>query len=641
MAISLRRALIGAPLPTARALHERLSKVVALPVFASDAISSSAYATEAILVAILAGAGTSRLSAVLPIGFGIFLLLWIVSFSYRQTVLAYPTGGGSYIVARESLGIGAATIAGASLLIDYILTVAVSVAAGIAAVTSAFPFLRPHTVLLCAMAVALIALANLRGVRESGLLFSIPTYSFVASMLVTIAWGVLKAFSGYVPPPEPGVAPLAPPLGALASLPLFLALHAYASGCTALTGVEAISNGVQAFRPPEGRNAAVTMLWMAGILGVLFMGVTYLAWAFHVVPSAVAEGSGGETVVSKITRMAWGGKHGFYYVVQFTTMAVLVVAANTSFADFPRLSAILARDRFLPRQFANVGDRLVYNYGILTLAVLAVALIAILSGNVNGLLPLYAVGVFLSFTLSQAGMVRRWFRLRTPGWRHSAAINGFGACVTGIVLLVLAITKFHPSDANVLFRLPFGLRLPLIGDSVRAGAWLVVLLIPLMVGMFYRIHAHYLTAASQLTLVGYRMPPPPPNTIIVLVPSVNRGIIPALQYAKSLGQDTRALHIETEPEATPRLREEWDTWGLGIPLLIMESPYRSLVAPLFRYLDEVQTERRHMVTLVIPEFVAVKWWHKLLHNQSGLILKLALLRRKDVVVTNVRYYLAR
>ncbi|HEX2999126.1 MAG TPA: APC family permease, partial [Armatimonadota bacterium] len=607
MAISLRRALIGTPIATARAAHERLDKWVALPIFASDAVSSSAYATEAILIALMASAGVGSLSAALPITFGIALLLVIVAFSYRQTVLAYPTGGGAYIVARENLGSSWATVAGASLLIDYVLTVAVSVSAGIAAVTSAFEQLRPYTVLLALFAIGLLTLANLRGVRESGYFFAIPSYSFMVSIFLTIVAGMVVLARGG----GPAVHAAGPsPMTALRSLPLFLALHAYASGCAALTGVEAISNGVQAFKPPEGRNAAITMLWMASILMVLFVGITYLANAFAIVPETGVGGHGsGETVISMIASAVWGGKRTFgYLAVQATTMLILILAANTSYAGFPRLAAILANDRFLPRQMGNVGDRLVYNNGIIILAAIAAILIVVFGGSVQGLLPLYAVGVFLSFTISQTGMVRHWFSLHTTGWQHSAAINCVGAFTTGVVLIVLAVTKFMPHDANLLFTLPF--KVPLMGNEVRAGAWLVVLFIPMLVGTFHKIHNHYHAVASQLTLIGFEKPRPPRNTVILLVPSINRGVIPALLYAKSLGQDTRAVHIEMDPSTTPRLLKEWEEWERDIPLLVLESPYRSLVDPLFRYLDEVQTEREHLVTLIIPEFVPLKWWHK-------------------------------
>lgn len=634
MPLSLRRALIGRPIATSRALHERLPKWVALPIFASDAVSSTAYATEEILIALLL-AGTAALSMSLPIAGGIALLLIIVTLSYRQTVLAYPTGGGAYIVAKENLGIGWATVSGAALLIGYIVTVSVSVAAGVHAITSAFAELRPYSVTLGVVIIVLLTLANLRGLRESGFAFALPSYSFMAAMALTIVAGLVMLARGQV---APASTVAVEPVGVSGLVWIFFLMRAYAAGCTALTGIEAISNGVQAFQPPEGQNASKTMLLMAAIMLALFGGITYLANVFQIVPDVGSGGHGaGETVVSKIAAIVWGGKRGFYFVVQGTTMLILVLAANTSYAGFPRLAAILARDRFLPRQLANVGDRLVYNNGIVILAALSALLLVLFQGSVHGMLPFYAVGVFLSFTISQAGMVRRWFRLRTPGWRQSAALNLVGALTTFVVMVVLAVTRFMPPDSNVIFTLPFSL--PLVGDTIRSGAWIVAILIPLLVWLFNRIHGHYIAVASQLTLINYRMPRMPQHTVIVLVPSINRGIIPALQYAKAMGHDTRALHIEAEPETTPRLRREWEEWGMGVPLLVLESPYRSLVDPLFRYLDEVQSEREHVVTIILPEFVPLRWWHKLLHNQSSFILKVALLFRRDVVLTNVRYHL--
>ncbi len=638
MALSLRRWLFGRPIATARAAHERYDKWIALPIFASDAVSSSAYATEEILLALML-VGTTVLSASLWVAAAIGALLLIVAFSYRQTVLAYPTGGGAYIVGRENLGMRAAMVAGAALLIDYVLTVSVSVAAGVAAITSAVPGLHPHTVLLGVFFIGLIALLNLRGLRESGIPFALPSYSFILVMLTTIVVGAVHLFRHGAPPPPPDVYSLGP-TEALGTLGLIYVLRAFASGCAALTGIEAISNGVQAFRPPEGVNAAKTMLWMAFILFVLFLGVTGLAYGYHIVPHHGGGHGAGETVVSQIAATVWGGKRNLGYgAVQFTTMLILILAANTSFAGFPRLCAILAKDRLLPRQFGSIGDKLVFNNGILILMLVSMALIVLFKGSVHGLLPLYAVGVFLSFTISQAGMVKRWWRLRTPRWQWSALMNGIGALATLTVLVVLLIAKFMPPDANVLW--PLGFEVPVMGNTLRAGAWMVAVLVPMMVWTFYRINSHYEGVRSQLTLIGFDPPPAPKNTIILLVPSINRGTFPALQYAKSLGQDTRALHIEMDPETTPRLRDEWEKWGLGVPLLILESPYRSLIDPLFRYLDEVQTEGPHLVTLIVPEFVAVKWWHKALHNQSGLLLKLALLLRRDVIVTNVRYHLSR
>jgi amino acid transporter len=606
----LRRILLGSPLPTHRAKHERLPKLLALPVFASDNLSSSAYATEEILFALLL-AGTIYFSYAVHIAAAITLLLVIVTISYRQTVMAYPTGGGAYIVARENLGSRPATVAAAALLIDYVLTVSVSVAAGIAAIDSAFVVLRPWRVTLCVVAIVAMTLANLRGVRESGWFAAVPSYSFVFAMLIMLAVGAYRIASGM--PPVEAVRHAAQEGGH--PLTVFLLLKAFASGCAALTGVEAISNGVQAFRPPEGRNAAITMIWMSAFLGTFFLGITYEVQAFRALGSSIVPIHGGETVVSQLARSVFGSS-GFYYVMQATTAMILILAANTAFAGFPRLSAILAQDRFLPRQLANVGDRLVYNNGIIALAVLSALLCVIFQGSTHLLIPLYAVGVFLSFTLSQSGMVRRWYSLKTPGWQYSAFVNGLGAVATGIVLVVIAVEKF------------------------THGAWMVVVLIPALVWMFHRIYTHYRQLGAELSLQDYCVPPPLHNKVVVLVPGVNRGVIPALQFAQSISDDVQAVHVEIDPEKTSRVREEWRQWGLGIPLVVLESPYRSLVGPVLdhvRRLDELRPDDH--IVVVIPEFVTPKWWEKALHNQSGLLLKFYLLFVPNVVVVNIRYWI--
>jgi amino acid transporter len=609
----LRRIVLGRPLASERAKHERLPKILALPVFASDALSSSAYATEEILLALLL-VGTAVFELSLPIATGIAVLLMIVAISYRQTVMAYPTGGGAYIVAKDNLGTVPATVAAASLLIDYVLTVSVSIAAGVAALTStpALASWQPYAVWLGIGFIALIAIANLRGVRESGLLFAFPTYLFVGSALAMIAIGLWRYLSGLPPAtmlhqtPEPGGH----------ALTWFLILRAFASGCAALTGIEAISNGVQAFRPPEGKNAATTMTWMAVILSTLFLGITYLAWGWHarypeqIIPHA----HGGETIVSQVARTSVGSGP-FYYLVQAATAMILILAANTSFADFPRLSAMLARDRFLPRQLSNVGDKLVHNNGILILAVLAGLLVIIFRGSTHLLIPLYAVGVFLSFTLSQTGMVKHWFTVKGQGWKRNALINGIGGLATAVVLIVIASTKF------------------------MHGAWVIVLLIPTIVVGLFKIHHHYQELARQLSLEGQRLPPVPHNTVLVLISSIHRGVLPALQYARSLSQNVRAVYVEIEPETTPRLWAKWEEWGQNIPLVVLPSPYRSLIEPLLQYIDTVEEERSDdVITVVIPEFVTPKLWQKLLHNHSGLLLKFALLFKRNVVVANVRYW---
>lgn len=601
----VKRLLVGVPMPLAQARHERLSKTVALAVFASDPLSSVAYATEEILLVLIL-AGSAALSYSLPVALGIAALLAIVVTSYRQTVAAYPQGGGAYLVAKDNIGRYSALTAAAALLVDYVLTVAVSVVAGIAALTSAVPWLHSYRVVLSVLAVAGIALGNLRGVRESGRMFAAPTYFFVASILATVAYGLVGAIFDWLPE-----APYEPHPPGLEGIGLFLLLRSYAAGCTALTGVEAVSNGVQALKPPEGRNAQTIMTALGIISIVMFLGITYLAYDFGIIPG------GDETVVSKIARRVFGTGV-LYYAVQIATLLILVLAANTSYADFPRLSSILARDHFVPRQFANQGDRLVFSNGILILSGFSILLIVAFQGDTHSLLPLYAVGVFLSFTLSQSGMVRRWLRLREKGWRWRVWINGVGAVVTGVVLLTLAVTKFVE------------------------GAWIVVVVIPVLVVTFIVMHRHYDEVARELSLEGLDEPPRFQHTVLVLIGDVHRGVVRAVQYARTLAPTAtvRAVYVETDPARTARLEEKWGKWGLGVPLVVLTSPYRSLLRPLLDYLDQIQSRGDdQMVTIVLPEFLPRHWWQHVLHNQTALLVKGALLFRKNTVVADVPYLL--
>jgi len=601
----LKRLLVGAPIPTAQARHERLTKRAALAVFASDALSSVAYATEEILlVLVLAGSGALFFS--IPIGIAIALLIAIVVSSYRQTIRCYPQGGGAYIVAKDNLGTFAGLVAGAALLIDYVLTVAVSVAAGVAAITSAFPVLFEHRVALGVFFIIAIMTANLRGIRESGNLFSAPTYLFIASFGGMLAYGFTRWVFGWEMsmPPRPEAA-----AEGMQAATLFLILRAFASGCTALTGVEAVSDGVPAFRPPESRNARTVLVWLGAILIVLFMGITFLAHHFHVVPNAK------ETVVSQLARQIFGGGL-LYYEIQVITMLILILAANTSFADFPRLAYFLARDGYIPRQFGTRGDRLVYSNGILILGATAAVLIVLFGGETHALIPLYAVGVFISFTLSQASMVRRWLTRREEGWWWRWWLNAVGASITGLVMVVIAATKF------------------------RHGAWIVVLLIPLLVALFLGVHRHYADVAGQLSMERYDPPPPIRNTVLVLVGDLHQGVSVALRYAQSLSPAVKAVFVETDPERTRRLEEKWGKWGLGIPLVVLSSPYRSILAPFLDYVDHhLALGEDHMVTIVIPEFIPRRWWQHLLHNQTALLIKGALLFRKRVVVVDVPFHL--
>ena len=602
----LKRLIVGAPIPSHLAHHERFSRVTGLAVLSSDPLSSVAYATEEIL-RVLAVGGVAALSLVTPIGALIALIMAIVVFSYRQTVHAYPSGGGAYIVARENLGRMPSLVAAASLLIDYVLTVSVSIAAGVAAITSALPHWRVEPVWLCLAFVAMLMLGNLRGLRESGRLFAGPTYLFIVSIFVMIAVGAFRYASGTLhelPPPEH-------PLPAGTDLlPLFVLLTAFSNGCTALTGVEAVSNGVPAFRPPESRNAAQTLVAMAVMAIAMFAGITVLAHAYGIVPNE------SETVVSQIARATFGGRGWAYYTVQAATMAILVLAANTAYADFPRLSSILARDRFLPRQFMNQGDRLAFSNGILILSVLASGLLVAFEGDTHALLPLYMIGVFVSFTLSQAGMVLHWRASRAPGWRTSAAINGFGAAVTGVVLLIVAVTK------------------------AAEGAWIILLMIPVLVALFEVTRRHYQQVASALTLRDWQPGQPGGHVVLVPIGGIQRAVVKALQYARALTPDVRAVYVEIDPAATADLQRQWGQWGQGAELVVLDSPYRSLLEPLLEYVEAAQAaDPRGYVTVILPEFVPHRLWHHLLHNQHALLIKGALLFKPNVVVTSVPFHL--
>lgn len=620
MIAELKRLVIGSPIETARAAHERLNKRTALAVFSSDAMSSSAYATEEILRHLaLAGPvliGAAAFPYAGPLAGLIALLLIIVVFSYRQTIAAYPKGGGSYIVCSENLGRLPGLVAGAALLTDYILTVAVSISAGVFALTSLIRPLAPYSVIIAVVAIMLIALANMRGLRESGALFAAPTYIFLAMVLAMIVYAGVRWLTGdtivITPPPGPVAGPGDMVLGAdthFEPIGLFLLMASFASGCAALTGIEAIADGVPAFKKPEAHNARITLVWMAVFLLTMFLGITWLS-------GYGAEPRNDESVLSQIGRGVFG-QGLLHTVLQFSTAGILFLAANTAFADFPRLASFIARDRFLPRQFTSLGDRLVFSNGIILLAASSAALVVIFNAKVTNLIPLYAVGVFLGFTLSQTGMVRRWFRLREPGWQRSAALNGLGAITTFIVLWVIIIAKF------------------------AEGAWMVVVLIPTIVLLFLGINKHYLNASKQLSLAGLEPPPPLRNTVIVPVSTLHRGVINALKYAESIAPgNVTAVHVSMDEEQTAKVRAKWAKWGGDTPLVVLDSPYRSLVRPLVRYLDEVDQRWDHdVITVVLPEFVPAKWWHHLLHNQTAFLIKGALLFRKNRIVASVPYRL--
>lgn len=617
---SLRAWLLGSPLATYEEIRQRLSKLQALAVFSSDALSSVAYAPEEIMLA-LAAAGTFALSASFPIALGISALLLIVASSYFQTIHAYPSGGGAYIVAHDNLGQWPGLLAAAALLIDYVLTVAVSASAGVAAIVSAFPAVTPFRIPIALLAIAVIAWANLRGVRESGTLFSAPTYGFIAVMFILIALGLIGLAGGEI---RSHVGRAGEVLsGPSQALALILLLRAFASGTTALTGVEAISNGIPAFRKPEPENAGRTLVAMVVLLGAMFLGVTYLAVVLGLAPVE------GQTLVSQIGRRVFGDGM-LYLLLQVATAAILFLAANTSFADFPRLAAILARDRYLPRQLANLGDRLVFSNGILALTVLASALVILFGALPHRLIPLYAVGVFLSFTLSQAGMVRHWRGIRGRSWVWKAALNGLGSVVTGLVLVVISATKF------------------------LHGAWIVILLMPIFMAGFQAIRRHYRAVAEQLSLASLQpqdwagLAGERRHKVVVPISGMHRGTLGALKFARSLSADVVAVVVNVEPEVTRRVQELWGEWGGDIPLVVLESPYRSTLAPLLGYLEQVDQRDtdRGLAVVVLPQFIPARWWHNLMHNQTARLIKRVLVYRRGLVGTDrimidVPYHLAR
>ena len=606
-AFSLKRLLVGRPIPSHLAHHERLSRVTGLAVLSSDALSSVAYATDFILATLLV-AGVGAFSYAIPISLVIAALLAVVAFSYRQTIYAYPTGGGAYIVAKENIGSTAGLIAAASLLVDYTLTVAVSISAGVLAITSALPRLDVYRVEMCLGFLAILAIGNLRGIRESGRIFAVPTYVFVVSVAVLIAAGMYEYLTG-------GVAPLEVPLPTTAghqTLTTFLLLTAFANGCTAMTGVEAVSNGVPAFRPPEAKNASATLVAMAVMAIGMFVGITVLAHAYRVIPSAAESG------VSQLGRAIFGGHTFLYYLLQAATTLILVLAANTAYADFPRLASIVSRDGYLPRQFMNQGDRLAFSNGIIVLSAFAAILILAFRGDTQALLPLYMIGVFVSFTLSQAGMVIHWRKTREPGWKISTLINGFGALVTGVVLIIVAVTK------------------------TLEGAWIVLLLIPLIVALFRTTRLHYYHVASELTLRGYAPQPRAHNTVLIPIGGVQRAVVEALRYAETLSDDVRAIYVDADPIGTEHVRKDWETWGGRVRLIVLPSPYRSLMEPLLEYIQQVGREQPNdYVTVILPEFVPRRWWQHLLHNQRALLIKGALLFRPNTVVTSVPFHLSK
>ncbi|MGD9995927.1 MAG: APC family permease [Ilumatobacteraceae bacterium] len=607
MATPLKRILIGRPIASAEEHHHRLSKKVALPVFASDAISSTAYATEEILRVFLltAGAGVAAYSRLVPISIMVLVLLGVVAISYRQTIHAYPSGGGSYVVSRENLGVRPSLVAGASLLTDYILTVAVSVAGGVAAIISAFPDLGDYRVHLCVGFIALMTVANLRGVKESGAIFAPPTYVYVTSLVLLVGVGLYRIFLGDLDA-IPHTGEQAALLEGEGAVTMLIFLKAFASGAVALTGVEAVSNGVPAFKKPESRNASTTLNWMAAILGSCFFGLAIVSQHLKPVPAEH------ETVLAQLAEQVFGGRNVLFFVMQFATFAILILAANTAYADYPRLSSIIAKDGYLPRQFANRGDRLVFSNGIIFLAAMAIVLVMVFGGKVEALIPLYAVGVFTGFTLSQTGMCRHHLRDREPNWRVNLVVNGLGAITTAAVALIVITTKFTD------------------------GAYVSVIVIIVLVLVFMAIKRHYARVQDAVTVhEGYHVQRKQ-HLVVVLVGSINKGVVHAVEYARSLAPDRLiGLSVVADPEEGQRLLADWDRFDMPIELHTISSPYRDLTGPVLAYLDELDRESEdEQITVVIPEFVT-KLSSQWLHNQSALALKAKLLYRPNTVVTSV------
>jgi amino acid transporter len=608
----IKRALLGRPIATAEEMQERLPKKYALPVFASDAISSTAYATEEILLALVL-AGVAAVTLSIYVAVAVVVLLAFVALSYQQTVHAYPNGGGSYVVSRENLGLAPGMIAAGSLMVDYVMTVAVSVASGVAAIVAAFPALESSRVYICVGLIILVALANLRGVRESGRFFSLPTYVFAILCGGLVVVGFVRWTMGDLEPQA--TTGEGTTLQGMALL--WIVLRAFSGGCSAMTGTEAIANAVPAFKPPESKNASITLGVMATILAFLLLGVTGLSQVLHIVPQD------GTTVLGEIGHAVYGGGF-FYYALQIATMAILVLAANTSFTGFPRLASVLAHDGLMPRQFMNRGDKLVFSNGIIGLTVAAIVVVVIFGAQVHSLIPLYAVGVFTSFTLSQSGMVRRWLRLRTEGWRHRAVMNGFGAFLTGIVTIVVLVTKFVH------------------------GAYLVVIAVAVLVAAFYTVQRHYTRVAfllepqnsEQLERLGRVAVSQPTTTVLMFVSQVNELTARSLALGRGLSPDDfHAVTIASDPGHVLALQRTWAEMEIDVPLMVVDSPYREFTRPAVEYVESLRPGPEHTVTVIIPEFVVAHWWENFLHNQNALRLKAALLGVPWVVVISVPFHI--
>lgn len=602
----LRRILIGSPLASSHSQHQLIPKWKALAVLSSDALSSTAYATEEIIIPLsLSGVAFATFWS-LPIALAILALMIIITISYRQTIQAYPNGGGAYIVAKDNLGTGAGLVAAAALLIDYVLTVSVSVSAGVENLISAFPQLESVQVFTCIWIILLIMVLSLRGIGESSTIFAIPTYLFIFSMFLLIVVGLFRGPVDGTPVIQKAVIDNLPDIG------IILMLRAFSSGCTALTGIEAISNGIPLFKHPQSKNANRTLVTMVVILGFLFAGITYLVNKFGL--SHIE----GHTLISSLSSSVFGNSF-FYYLVQASTALILFLAASTSYADFPRLSSLLAKDRYAPRQLASIGDRLVFSNGVIGLTVAAIVLVIVFGGRTHYLIPLYAVGVFISFTLSQAGMVIHHYKLRESGWFRSALMNGLGALTTAIVSIVIAGFKF------------------------THGAWMVIVLIPIIVYAFQRIHFHYVMFAREISQSHYdmeKLEKIPDHVVVIPISGLHRGVKNAIRYGMSISHDLRICFVKTDEESYQRMMNSWNDKFPNLKLHVLESPYRSISGPILDFIDDVSREHpAEFITVIFPEFVTAKWRHQLLHNQTAWLIKLSLIYKKNIIVTSVKYHL--
>ncbi|WP_409478224.1 APC family permease [Pseudobdellovibrio sp. HCB154] len=606
-ASKIRRILIGDPLHNSQQQHELIPKWKALALLAADALSSIAYATEEIIIPLALSGLAFATTWSLPISLAILGLMFIITLSYRQTIQAYPNGGGAYIVAKDNLGTGAGLVAGAALLIDYTLTVAVSVSAGVENLVSAFPGMAGVQVFTCVWIILFLMVLSLRGVKDSATIFAIPTYLFIFSIFALIITGLVRG------PQDVNIHPHTVLMNNLPDIGWILALKAFSSGCTALTGIEAVSNGIPLFRHPQSKNANMTLLMMVVILGSMFAGITYLVNSYDIVKVE------GVTLLAGLTKAVFGQGFGFYFV-QISIFLILFMAASTAYADFPRLSSLLAIDRYAPRQLISMGDRLVFSNGIIALSMGAIALVIIFRGHTHSLIPLYAVGVFLSFTLSQAGMVVHHWRLREKGWKGSMVMNTIGTLVTFSVLIVIGSFKF------------------------THGAWMVIITIPIIVYAFHRIHVHYVMFARELSQSHYDIDAEghtKDHVVVIPVSGLHLGVMNAIRYGKSISKDVRVIYVKTDEVSAQRMHEAWAAKFPDMQLHVLDSPYRSISTPILDFIDHVRNENpTDFITVIFPEFVTFKWYHQLLHNQTAWLIKLSLIYKKNVIVTSVKYHLS-